>query len=80
MKHLRNDIAVLTLTNAVALSDRVNTVCLPQGGQQVPMGTKCYITRIPGRFLNYRHALCAKSPACLEFFSNRIDRITFLEA
>lgn len=72
MQHLRNDIAVLTLSNPVALSDRVNTVCLPQGGQQVPTGTKCYITGIPAQtmfeFLNYRHALCAKSlsrAACL---------------
>ncbi|XP_020616819.1 elastase-1-like isoform X2 [Orbicella faveolata] len=44
MQHLRNDIAVLTLSNPVALSDRVNTVCLPQGRQQVLTGTKCYIT------------------------------------
>ncbi|KAL9959762.1 hypothetical protein ACROYT_G033117 [Oculina patagonica] len=44
MQHLRNDIAVLTLSSPVALSDKVSTVCLPQGGQQVAAGTKCYIT------------------------------------
>lgn len=47
MRHLCNDIAVLTLSSPVALSDRVNTVCLPQGGQQVAAGTKCYITGNP---------------------------------
>ena len=47
MQHLQNDIAVLTLPNPVALSGRVNTVCLPQSGQKVPTGTKCYITGIP---------------------------------
>ena len=46
MQHLRNDIAVLTLARPVALSDKVSTVCLPQGGQQVTAGTKCYITGI----------------------------------
>ena len=44
MQNLRNDIAVLTLGSPVTLSDRVSTVCLPQGGQPVPTGTKCYIT------------------------------------
>lgn len=44
MRHLRNDIAVLTLSTPVALSDKVGTVCLPQGGQHVAAGTKCYIT------------------------------------
>lgn len=55
MQHLRNDIAVLTLANPVALSARVSTVCLPQGGQQVPTGTKCYVTGIPAlfRFIQY---------------------------
>ncbi|KAJ7336030.1 hypothetical protein OS493_013404 [Desmophyllum pertusum] len=44
MQHLRNDIAVITLAKPVVLSDRVSTVCLPQEGQAVPTGTKCYIT------------------------------------
>ena len=49
MQHLRNDIAVLTLGNPVALTDRVSTVCLPQRKEQVPTGTKCYITGIPAQ-------------------------------
>ena len=47
MQHLRNDIAVITLAKPVVLSDRVSTVCLPQEGQAVPTGTKCYITGTP---------------------------------
>lgn len=44
LRHLRHDIAVLTLARPVQLSDKVSTVCLPQTGQQVASGTKCYIT------------------------------------
>lgn len=44
LRHLRHDIAVLTLSKPAALSDKVNTVCLPQSGQQVAPGTRCYIT------------------------------------
>lgn len=44
MKHIQNDIALLTLAKPVVLSDRINTVCLPQQSRQVPAGTNCYIT------------------------------------
>lgn len=44
LRHLRHDIAVLTLSKPAVLSDKVGTVCLPQSGQQVAPGTKCYIT------------------------------------
>ena len=44
LRHLRHDIAVLTLSKPAPLSDKVNTVCLPQSGQQVAPGTRCYIT------------------------------------
>ena len=44
MKHIQNDIALLTLAKPVMLSDRINTVCLPQQSRQVPAGTNCYIT------------------------------------
>ena len=44
MKHIQNDIALLTLAKLVVLSDRINTVCLPQQSRQVPAGTNCYIT------------------------------------
>ena len=44
MKHIQNDIALLTLAKPVVLSDRINIVCLPQQSRQVPAGTNCYIT------------------------------------
>ena len=42
MQNLRDDIAVLELDGRVKLSDKVNTVCLPNG--DVAVGAKCYIT------------------------------------
>ena len=48
LRHLRDDVAVLTLAKPAALSDKVSTVCLPQSGQAVAPGTKCYIT---GQFI-----------------------------
>lgn len=71
MRHLRNDIAVLTLSSPVALSDRVNTVCLPQGGQQVAAGTKCYITGTPAMHQS-TNTFSLTSNACGVFQLHRI--------
>ena len=45
-RHLRNDIALLQLATPASLSDKVNTVCLPEQGSRVPDGHNCYITGI----------------------------------
>lgn len=44
MRELRNDIALLQLNGRVKLSDKVNTVCMPQPGDKVSPGSRCYIT------------------------------------
>lgn len=44
MRELRNDIALLQLNGRVKLSDKVNTVCMPQLGDKVSPGSRCYIT------------------------------------
>ena len=44
LRHLRNDVAVLTLSEPVSMNEKVGTVCLPDRGQQVARGTRCYIT------------------------------------
>lgn len=44
MAHLKNDIALLKLKTPVMLSDKVNTVCLPEQGSRVGDGKICYIT------------------------------------
>ena len=42
--NIRNDIALLQLDGSVALSAKVNTVCLPQSGSRAQVGARCYIT------------------------------------
>ncbi|XP_022803816.1 chymotrypsinogen B-like [Stylophora pistillata] len=44
MGKLQNDIALLQVNGRVRLSDKVNTVCMPQKGKRVPAGSRCYIT------------------------------------
>lgn len=44
MQHLKNDIALLQLSTPAALSDKVNTVCLPAQDSRIPAGHQCYIT------------------------------------
>ncbi|KAK3740262.1 hypothetical protein QZH41_017826 [Actinostola sp. cb2023] len=43
MRQLRNDVALLQLERAAQISSKVNTVCLPSGGQ-AQTGAQCYIT------------------------------------
>lgn len=44
--HLKNDIALLKLATPATLSDKVNTVCLPEQGSRIAAGHQCYITGI----------------------------------
>ena len=44
--HLKNDIALLKLATPAMLSDKVNTVCLPEQGSRIAAGHQCYITGI----------------------------------
>ena len=44
MRHLRSDIALLQLDRPAQLSDKVNTVCLPEKGSRVAPGTRCFVT------------------------------------
>ncbi|XP_074626323.1 chymotrypsinogen B-like isoform X2 [Acropora palmata] len=44
MRNLRNDIALLQLSESIQSSSKVNTVCLPSKNSRVPAGTQCYIT------------------------------------
>lgn len=77
MKHLRNDIALLTLGNPVALTDRVSTVCLPQREEQVPTGTKCYITGIPAQSTAYselKQSSLHRMACGHVIFSHRVDQ------
>lgn len=41
-----NDIALLKLSKPAKLSQHVRTVCLPNQGEEVPVGSKCYISGI----------------------------------
>ena len=38
-----SDIALIKLSKSVKIGTYVNTVCLPEQGQHVPVGTNCYI-------------------------------------
>ena len=42
MQNLKHDVAVLQLEQPVKLSDKVNTVCLPD--QDADLNSNCYIT------------------------------------
>ena len=42
MQNLKHDVAVLQLEQPVQLSDKVNTVCLPD--QDADLNANCYIT------------------------------------
>ena len=42
MENLKHDVAVLQLKQPVKLSDKVNTVCLPD--QDADLNSNCYIT------------------------------------
>ena len=42
MQNLKHDVAVLQLEGPVQLSDKVNTVCLPD--QDADLNANCYIT------------------------------------
>ncbi|XP_022803817.1 chymotrypsinogen B-like [Stylophora pistillata] len=44
MQHLKNDIALLHLSQPAKLSDKVNPVCLPVQGSEISAGHRCYIT------------------------------------
>ena len=41
---LSSDIALIQLSQAVKLSQRVNPICLPSHDTDIPTGSKCYIT------------------------------------
>ena len=41
---LSSDIALIQLSQAVKLSQRVNPICLPSHDSDIPTGSKCYIT------------------------------------
>lgn len=40
----RGDLALLQLRRPVALSTRIQPVCLPQRGDRLPSGTPCWVT------------------------------------
>ena len=42
MQNLKHDVAVLQLERPVKLSDKVNTICLPN--KKANLKAKCYIT------------------------------------
>lgn len=42
--NINNDIALLQLTRSASKTSFVNTVCLPDESDVVPVGTKCYIS------------------------------------
>ena len=42
MQNLKHDVAVLQLEQPVKLSDKVNTICLPD--KDAALDSKCYIT------------------------------------
>ena len=42
MQNLKDDVAVLQLERSVQLSDKVTTICLPDG--DADLRSKCYIT------------------------------------
>ncbi|XP_048581747.1 chymotrypsinogen B-like isoform X2 [Nematostella vectensis] len=44
MRHFRNDVTLLKLSNPIQSSPYVNTVCLPPRGSRIPAGSRCYIT------------------------------------
>lgn len=44
MQHLKNDIALLHLSQPAKLSDKVNPVCLPVQESEISAGHRCYIT------------------------------------
>ena len=43
-RRINNDIALIKLSRAASINDRVSPACLPDADYTVPPGTTCYIT------------------------------------
>ena len=41
---ITNDVALIRLSRAAKINDFVSTVCLPNSDEQVPPGTRCYVS------------------------------------
>lgn len=48
-RRINNDIALIKLSRAANINDRVSPACLPEANYIVPPGTTCYIT---GQFIS----------------------------
>ena len=59
-RRINNDIALLKLSRAANINDRVLPACLPRANYIVPAGTTCYIT---GQFSLYSNRKKSQGPS-----------------
>lgn len=61
---INNDIALLQLTRSANKTSFVNTVCLPDESEVVPVGTKCYISGKNELVIVCQYALELRTAGC----------------